>query len=112
MSVNPFDRVNLGYDGLFGDRTVFHHFSPAPAQAMGRANNGDSGTLTVTLQVPTLNLSRAAWVESGTVAAVAVGVLWVLWKLFGPVGEVANAVDKSNPMDKKKASKQSLQKTT
>ena len=28
MSVNPFDRVNLGYDGLFGARTMFYHLSP------------------------------------------------------------------------------------
>ncbi|KAK5680993.1 protease B nonderepressible form [Elasticomyces elasticus] len=29
MSTNPFDRVDIGYDGLFGPKTMFFHIPPA-----------------------------------------------------------------------------------
>lgn len=70
MSVNPFDRVNLGYDGLFGPKTMFYHLSP-----------NSSGTLVETLSVPVLQTQRASWIEPGTVAVVLLGFCWVLWKL-------------------------------
>ncbi|KAF2841697.1 PIG-X-domain-containing protein [Patellaria atrata CBS 101060] len=75
MSVNPFDRVNLGYDGLFGDRTMFYH---VPPDAVGNGSGGLIGELTV----PVLDMDRAAYVEWGTVAAVVVGITWVCWKLY------------------------------
>ena len=71
MNVNPFDRVNLGYDGLFGPKTMFYHLSP---------NN--SGTLVETLSVPVLQTQRASWIEPGTVVVVLLGFCWVLWKLL------------------------------
>ena len=92
MSVNPFDRVNLGYDGLFGDRTLFHHFTPMPS--LGGLGRTSDGALTVTLEVPTLDLRQTEWVEFGTVAAVALGMLWVLWKLVGPLQDGGVAREK------------------
>ena len=75
MSTNPFDRVNLGYDGLFGPRTMFYHFHP------NGTGDGISGKLFEILEVPTLDLKRATWLESGTVCIVLLGFLWVIWKL-------------------------------
>ena len=73
MSVNPFDRTNLGYDGLFGPRTMFYHVPPQ--------ENVVDGTLVETIPVPVLDLGKAWYVESGTVLAVVVGFAWVAWKL-------------------------------
>ncbi|KAF2226533.1 PIG-X [Elsinoe ampelina] len=70
MNVNPFDKVNLGYDGLFGPKTLFYHVPPTGA------------TLTVEVEVPVLDLDGAGWVESGTGLVVLVGFAWVLWKLW------------------------------
>ena len=72
--VNPFDRVNLGYDGLFGPRTMFYHLD----------TQSQNGTMVVELDVPVLDTSAvgSAWVESGTVLVVLMGFAWVLWKLW------------------------------
>ena len=72
--VNPFDRVNLGYDGLFGARTMFYHLDPLVR---------DGGKLISTLEVPVLNTEAVGsqWVESGTVVVVLLGWLWVVWKM-------------------------------
>lgn len=69
---NPFERVNLGYDGLFGPRTVFFHVDPAPAVKQ----------LQNTVIIPVLDAAKAAWVNTGTAAAIMLGFTWVLWKLF------------------------------
>lgn len=79
MSVNPFDRVNLGYDGLFGPKTMFYHVSPATTPA-------SSEPLYEKLEAPVLDLSRAGNVEMGTAVAVVLGFAWVIWKLLGPRG--------------------------
>ncbi|KAF2756058.1 PIG-X-domain-containing protein [Pseudovirgaria hyperparasitica] len=71
MNVNPFDRVNLGYDGLFGPRTMFYHVPTAPTKILVQH-----------VRVPILNLDDAQYVEIGTVFAIALGSLWVLWKLL------------------------------
>lgn len=73
MSVNPFDRTNLGYDGLFGPRTMFYHISPQESVA------GEG--LVETIPVPVLDLEKAWYVESGTILAVVMGFAWVAWKL-------------------------------
>lgn len=74
LSTNPFDRRHLGYDGLFGPRTVFWHVSPKP----------DAGNRAMApLSVPVLKEEAAAWVGPGTTAVVALGFAWVLWKLLG-----------------------------
>ena len=77
MNTNPFDRVNLGYDGLFGPRTMFYHLQPA--------SGGKS--LLEEIQVPVLDLegSKMKWVESGTVTTVVLGFLWVCLKLFAAI---------------------------
>ena len=72
MSTNPFDRVNLGYDGLFGPRTMFFHLRP---------DTKAFGELVETLNVPTLDQDRTARLDSATVVVVLLGFLWVLWKL-------------------------------
>ncbi|KAK1722056.1 PIG-X [Colletotrichum lupini] len=72
---SPFERVNIGYDALFGPRTVFWHVEPRPAA--GR----DGGRLTSTVRVPVLEAGQAEWVRAGTAAAVVVGFAWVLWRL-------------------------------
>ena len=56
MSSSPFDRVNLGYDGLFGPKTMFYHIPPER-----------ESVLVETLEMPVLYLDRAAWVEYGTI---------------------------------------------
>ena len=71
MSTNPFDRVNLGFDGLFGPKTMFYHVPPTSTA---------SATLEV-ISVPVLNLENAAWVPFATLTAVAVGFAWVIWQL-------------------------------
>ena len=73
MSVNPFDRVNLGYDGLFGPRTIFHHLQPDTLAG---------SMLTEEVEVPVLDLEHVTWIESGTVAAVLIAMVWIMVKLW------------------------------
>ncbi|KAF2430467.1 PIG-X-domain-containing protein [Tothia fuscella] len=77
FSTSPFDRTNLGYDGLFGPKTVFYYFNPSgPVNGSGLANF---------LDVPVLDLNRtgAGMVEWGTVFVILVGTAWVCWSLMG-----------------------------
>ena len=76
---NPFDRVGLGYDGLFAPGTIFYHVQPKPD---GRAG---SGTLVESLVVPVLEQDRTAWLEGATAVVIVAGLGWVLWKLAGVV---------------------------
>ena len=75
MSTNPFDRANLGYDGLFGPRTMFYHVRPA----------ADTGSLVESIAVPVLHPRYAAWIEQGTVGTIVLGFLWVCWALVRPL---------------------------
>jgi len=77
--VNPFDRVNLGYDGLFGSRTMFYHLPPDA----GPFGNG-SRLLIERLTVPVLdtNIVSEGWIEGGTVVAILIGFSWIVWKLW------------------------------
>lgn len=82
----PFDRVQLGYDSLFGPRTVFWHVEPRPALTNGKlwsSSSSSSGLLINSVRVPVLDLDRAQWVGAGTAAAVLAGFAWVVWKLVG-----------------------------
>ncbi|KAK8225587.1 PIG-X [Phyllosticta capitalensis] len=81
---NPFDRTNLGYEGLFGPRVMFYHVPPV-ASTSGIAAAPKSQQLVETVKVPVLDLDKAAHVEWGTVLAVLVASVWLLWKLFGVV---------------------------
>ncbi|OXV09812.1 hypothetical protein Egran_02425 [Elaphomyces granulatus] len=81
MSVNPFSRGNLGWDGNFGPRTMFFQLHPS--------DTGWDGTLVVRqveeLVVPVLPIreggNQARNIELGTIAVIFVGCVWVLWKL-------------------------------
>ncbi|KAG0652407.1 pbn1 [Hyphodiscus hymeniophilus] len=68
--INPFDRVNIGYDGLFGPKTMFYHLSPGVE------------TLFIEVSVPVLESDKSDYVESGTAGVVVLGFMWVLWCLF------------------------------
>ena len=87
MNTNPFDRVNLGYDSLFGPRTIFHHLQPSL--------NAD--LLVEELTVPVLGLSGAKWVEVGTVSCVLVGFVWVCRQLLRTLRK-----DMANPEPRQK----------
>jgi hypothetical protein len=100
MSVNPFDRANLGWDGLFGPRTLFYQLQPA----------GDR--LVEDLDVPVLRLEggdglfQGKYIELGTCAVISLGFLWVLWKLVrvawvSGVGSNAEVRCTQAPHDKK-----------
>ncbi|KAL9128667.1 MAG: hypothetical protein Q9217_002695 [Psora testacea] len=70
MSTNPFDRVNLGYDGLFGPKTMFYHLQSL-----------SNGSLVESISVPVLDLESSSWIESGTVGLIVVGFAWLCWRL-------------------------------
>jgi hypothetical protein len=78
FNTNPFDRANLGYDGLFGTKTMFYHVPPAPV--MGETEEG----LLLGLEVPVLDAAKSGgWVGIATVGVVVVGFTWVVWKVLG-----------------------------
>jgi hypothetical protein len=68
-AASPFERVNLGYEGLFGPKTIFYHFSPMSSMP--------GGDLVQKVHVPVLDLGQAWYVEWGTVIAVLFGALLV-----------------------------------
>lgn len=79
---NPFDRVNIGYDGLFGPRTMFYHVPPS--------TNSSDGMLLTRLDVPVLETEKAKqWVPVATAFVVLAGFTWVLWQLYQGVKEGA-----------------------
>lgn len=71
FATNPFDRVDLGFEGLFGPRTMFYHV-PADQKV---------DKLVELLWVPVLERGNEGWVGVGTVLAVLVGFAWVCWRL-------------------------------
>ncbi|OLN88234.1 Protein pbn1 [Colletotrichum chlorophyti] len=77
---SPFERVNLGYDALFGPRTVFWHVEPRGAPGLETSAGGSR--LTSTVRVPVLEARKAEWVRMGTAIAVALGFAWVMWGLL------------------------------
>jgi hypothetical protein len=79
MAVNPFDRVNLGYDGLFGPKTMFYHVPPA--------RPGDLRMLEERLTVPVLEPRLWLWVQFGILVAVLTGFLLVALGLLRSVSD-------------------------
>ncbi|KAI0194162.1 PIG-X [Astrocystis sublimbata] len=69
---SPFDRANLGYDGLFGPRTLFWHVNPQPEEG---------SDLNHRIQVPVLDTNKTQWVSTGTAAVVLLGFAYVVFKL-------------------------------
>lgn len=92
MATNPFDRVNLGYDGLFGPKTMFYHIPPA-ADVLSTAEK---------LRVPVMHHEKAGRVPVGTMIAVALGFAWVCWKLglSGRRSASGRALPKEDKKDK------------
>ncbi|KAK3652496.1 protease B nonderepressible form [Elasticomyces elasticus] len=100
MSTNPFDRVDIGYDGLFGPRTMFYHFSPAtggssaggssaggPGVGGGGMGSGiGQGVLESVIRVPVLEPVWGGLVAWGTFGAVVGGFGWVVWGLVRGMG--------------------------
>ncbi|KAG9817105.1 PIG-X-domain-containing protein, partial [Aureobasidium melanogenum] len=84
MSVNPFDRTNIGFDGLFGPKTLFHHIGASY----------EAKTLMDTLEIPVLNETKTRFVEVGTGVAVLLGFLWALWCLVRPARKEIQKADK------------------
>lgn len=78
-STNPFDRVHLGYESLFGPRTMFYHVAPQPSLGIEE--------LIESLQVPALSVEKAGNVEMGAVTIVVLGALWLVAKLLRILGE-------------------------
>ncbi|KAI1116994.1 PIG-X [Nemania sp. NC0429] len=70
---SPFDRVNLGYDGLFGPRTLFWHVNPRSSEGNGGLNHQ--------IRVPVLDTNKTEWVAAGTAAVVLAGFAYIVWKL-------------------------------
>ncbi|RDH35167.1 PIG-X [Aspergillus welwitschiae] len=94
MGTNPFDRVNLGWDGMFGPRTMFYQVHPS----------GEKTRHVEDLNVPVLRLEERGFfssktVELGTMAAIVLGLLWVLWKL----GSVARSSGQKKSDKEKKS---------
>jgi hypothetical protein len=81
FTTSPFDRSNLGYDTMFGERTMFYHVNPKGAVATNVKGSEDS--LVTWIDVPVLDLNRtsAGVVEWGTVAVIVLGSVWVCWAL-------------------------------
>ncbi|TRX90736.1 hypothetical protein FHL15_008315 [Xylaria flabelliformis] len=69
---SPFDRVNLGFDGLFGPKTLFWHVNPKPE---------GPGGLNHQIQVPVLDTNKTQWISTGTAAVVLLGFAYVVFKL-------------------------------
>ncbi|KAJ5223552.1 hypothetical protein N7468_008094 [Penicillium chermesinum] len=75
LGVNPFDRTSLGWDSLFGPRTLFYQLSP----------NGER--LVEEIDVPVLQKKpgegffQTRNIEIVTSAVILLGFLWVLWRL-------------------------------
>jgi hypothetical protein len=76
MAANPFDRVHLGYEALFGPKTRFMHVEPEGTRE-----------LVEWIDVPVLDLRGTGWVEMGTVGTVVLAFLGLCWVLFGRSGK-------------------------
>ncbi|KAH7313374.1 protein PBN1 [Stachybotrys elegans] len=72
FSKSPFDRVHIGYDGLFDANTVFWHATPSPETGSRLLNK---------ISVPVLKEDATSWVRQGTPIVILLGFLWVLWRL-------------------------------
>lgn len=71
---SPFDRINLGYDGLFGPRTLFWHLDPVTTPGVDQ--------LIVEGKVPVLDLDKSRSINMVTSIVVVVGFAWVAYRLL------------------------------
>jgi hypothetical protein len=74
--VNPFDRINLGFDALYGPRTMVYHLEPS------QSSEGSS-RLAERLTVPVYDTDQidSNIIEMATLIIVVSGFLWVAAKL-------------------------------
>ncbi|KAI0128433.1 PIG-X [Xylariales sp. AK1849] len=91
---NPFDRVNLGYDGLFGPRTLFWHLDPVPQDG--------SKDLMLTNTVPVLDLEKSLHISAITSAVVVIGFAWVVYKLLAVYQKTGYGAGPSKGAEEKK----------
>ncbi|RMZ91216.1 hypothetical protein DV736_g1532, partial [Chaetothyriales sp. CBS 134916] len=101
FGVNPFDRVNVGYDALHGPRTVFYHLDAKPAV-------GDRVVQRMKVPVYSLGSIDPGFVEVGTLLAIAVGFVWVVVQLWPVVQAQVSSVlvgPKAEGVEKKKEKK-------
>ncbi|EDN04722.1 PIG-X/PBN1 domain-containing protein [Histoplasma capsulatum] len=95
MGINPFDRVGLGWDGLFAPGTLFYQLHPdTAASATGvdaHALVEQRGLMVEKIQVPVLKIGDGGGlsedvhsIETVTLIVVCFGFLWV----FRSLGEV------------------------
>ncbi|OAA65742.1 protein pbn1 [Niveomyces insectorum RCEF 264] len=86
FATNPFDRTNLGYDGLFDEETEFWHVRPDPSLGASPSPSSDHAASTDHLinfiRVPVLDSAKSQWVNAGTSVTILLGFSWVLWKLL------------------------------
>ena len=75
MNTNPFDRRNLGYDGLFGPKTLFYHLQPTI-----------NSMHVEKISVPLLGWQHNVMVERLSVFMMVLGFLWACWKLVLALG--------------------------
>jgi hypothetical protein len=96
FNTNPFDRANLGYDGLFGKKTMFYHVPPAAVMA------GAEQGLLLGLEVPVLDAKVAGgWVPVATMAVVVLGFGWVVWKVLAGGSGSGSGEGKAKEVKKK-----------
>ena len=76
MATNPFDRVNLGYDGLFGPKTMFYHI-PAASGVVHTVSR---------ITVPILSSESGQWIQVGTLVAVVAGFAFICLQLVRSTG--------------------------
>lgn len=77
----------MGYDGLFGTKTMFYHVPPAPVTGDDTVSGEEGKGLLLNLDVPVLDSKGAGWVPTATMAVVLAGFAWVLFKLVGGGGK-------------------------
>ncbi|EGE79844.1 pbn1 [Blastomyces dermatitidis ATCC 18188] len=100
MAINPFDRVRLGWDGLFAPGTLFYQLHPDTAASTdGDAHvhlGAERGMMVEKIQVPVLRiddgndgglLDNVRSIEMVTLVVVVFGFLWVLRSLGRVVKE-------------------------
>lgn len=86
MATNPFDRVNLGFEGLFGPKTMFYHLPAAE----------EVGSTVSRLTVPVLDAENGWWIQAGTLGAVVLGFGVVCWRLLAAAGGIGRTGGKKH----------------